>query len=69
MIPAECAVAGPMQFERLADKFEMGGGSIQNAVLRAAFLAAETDSAVTEDMLSGAAYEEYQALGRLVPKR
>jgi hypothetical protein len=37
--------------------------SIQNAVLRAAFLAAETGSAVTEDLLFRAVNEEYHALG------
>lgn len=69
LIPPECALSGPVRFERLAEQFEMGGGSIQNAVLRAAFLAAEVGSAVTEELLRRAAYEEYQALGRLVPKR
>lgn len=65
MIPTECALSGPIRFEQLAARFEMGGGSIQNAVLRAAFLAAEAGSAVTEELLYRAANEEYHALGRL----
>jgi AAA+ superfamily predicted ATPase len=69
LIPPECALVRPIRFARLADSFEMGGGSIQNAVLRAAFLAAEAGSGLTEELLLRAGNEEYQALGRLVPQR
>lgn len=65
MIPPECRLAGRIRFEQLAARYEMGGGSIQNAVLRAAFLAAETGSPVTEELLFRAANEEYHVLGRL----
>jgi AAA+ superfamily predicted ATPase len=65
MIPPECKLAGRIRFEQLAARYEMGGGSIQNAVLRAAFLAAEAGSPVTEDLLFRAANEEYHVLGRL----
>ena len=65
MIPPECRLAGRIRFEQLAARYEMGGGSIQNAVLRAAFLAAETGSPITEDLLFRAANEEYHVLGRL----
>jgi hypothetical protein len=66
LIPAECPTAGPIDFARLAKEFDMGGGNIQNAVLRAAFMAAEAQTPLTEPQLRRAAREEYRNLGRLV---
>ena len=46
--------------------FEMSGGYIRNAVLRAAFLAADQDTAIDEVHLWNGATIEYQSMGRVV---
>jgi hypothetical protein len=43
----------------------MSGGHIRNAVLRAAFLAADEDSAITGSHLERAARIEYEGMGKL----
>jgi SpoVK/Ycf46/Vps4 family AAA+-type ATPase len=66
MIPEEADVDGEIRFDRLADKFEMSGGYIRNAVLRAAFLAADEDSPITMLHLTRAANLEYAAMGKVM---
>ena len=65
MIPSQCAVA-KIDFRALAQKYEIGGGHIQNAILRAAFEAAEAGGPMTHEMLLRAADAEYQGMGKLV---
>jgi SpoVK/Ycf46/Vps4 family AAA+-type ATPase len=67
MIPPECEITGPIRWERLASMYRMGGGNIQNAVLRAAFLAAAAGTGLSEEVLVAAANDEYLGLGKLVP--
>ena len=43
----------------------MSGGYIRNAVLRAAFLAADDDAPISADHLARAADLEYEAMGRI----
>ena len=43
----------------------MSGGYIRNAALRAAFLAADEDSAITTAHLERAAKIEYEGMGKL----
>jgi len=43
----------------------MSGGYIRNAVLRAAFLAADEDDSITAYHLTQAAQLEYEAMGKL----
>jgi hypothetical protein len=43
----------------------MSGGYIRNAVLRAAFLAADEDDAIRAFHLTQAAQLEYEAMGKL----
>jgi SpoVK/Ycf46/Vps4 family AAA+-type ATPase len=50
----------------LANQFAVTGGSIRNAVLGAAFLAAEAGTAITMATLIPALQREFQKLGRLV---
>jgi SpoVK/Ycf46/Vps4 family AAA+-type ATPase len=50
----------------LAERFELSGGSIKNAVLRAAYSAAETDADIGIDLLEGACVQEYRELGKLI---
>jgi SpoVK/Ycf46/Vps4 family AAA+-type ATPase len=53
-------------FEKLADRYVMSGGYIRNAVLRAAFLAAEDGGAITTRHLQRAAALEYAAMGKVM---
>jgi len=62
-IPTE----GTLDFADLASRYEMSGGHIRNAVLRAAFAAASTNRPVNNQLLLRAAQLEYQAMGRVMP--
>jgi hypothetical protein len=65
MIPAKAAIADDVDFERLADEFVMTGGYIRNAVLRAAFLAADAGEGISMRTLWHAACGEYEAMGKI----
>lgn len=54
-----------LDFERLANELVMSGGYIKNAVLRAAFLAAEESAPITNEHLWRAARSEYESLGKI----
>jgi SpoVK/Ycf46/Vps4 family AAA+-type ATPase len=66
LIPANAPRAADLGFDRLADRFEMSGGYIRNAVLRAAFLAADRGSPIDGTLLMQAATTEYEAMGKVV---
>ena len=66
MLPADAPIANDVAFDRLADTFEMSGGYIRNAVLRAAFLAADENTSITDGHLVRAARLEYEAMGKVV---
>jgi hypothetical protein len=66
MIPSEADLAGDIDFDLLSHKYEMSGGYIRNAVLRAAFLAADDRSPITMRHMMRAANLEYQAMGKVV---
>jgi hypothetical protein len=51
---------------RLAQRFEMSGGYIKNAVVRAAFFAADRDELLSESHLLKAATLEYTAMGKVI---
>jgi len=56
-----------VDLESLADEFEeMTGANIRNAVLAAAFLAAEEGTAIGQDHLRRAARREYRAMGHVL---
>lgn len=65
MHPANAPVSGNLELDELATVFAMSGGYIRNAVLRAAFLAADRGTAIGSELLSEAAQLEYDALGKL----
>jgi hypothetical protein len=46
----------------------MSGGYIRNAVLRAAFLAADENTRITAPHLARAAQLEYEAMGKIVAR-
>ncbi|MCW5804403.1 MAG: ATP-binding protein, partial [Deltaproteobacteria bacterium] len=66
MLPAEAAVAFDIDFRALAERFEMTGGYIRNAVLRAAYLAAGEGVSIRMHHLARAAAQEYQAMGKII---
>jgi SpoVK/Ycf46/Vps4 family AAA+-type ATPase len=66
MLPAAAEVAGDIDFDLLARKYEMSGGYIRNAVLRAAFLAADDGTGITMSHMRRAANLEYAAMGKVV---
>ena len=51
LIPSEAPTEEDIDFELLGEQFEMSDGDIKDAVLRAAFTAAEQDSILTEKLL------------------
>ena len=65
LLPKAAPVHGPLDFDRLARTYEMSGGYIRNAVLRAAFLAADARSPIAAAHLARGAQLEYQAMGRI----
>ena len=64
VLPAAAPVE-VVDFSGLARRYAMSGGYIKNAALRAAFLAADEDGAITEAHLDRAARVEYEAMGKL----
>ncbi len=67
MLPKEAPITGTLDFARLADRYkELAGGHIRNAVLRAAFLAANEAGVVTQSVLERAATSEYRAMGKVL---
>jgi SpoVK/Ycf46/Vps4 family AAA+-type ATPase len=66
MLPAEAQLAADIDFDLLSRKYEMSGGYIRNAVLRAAFLAADDRSPITMRHMMRAANLEYAAMGKVV---
>jgi hypothetical protein len=71
MMPAKAACDDDVDYGGLARSFEMSGGYIKNAALRAAFLGADADGAITNVQLWRAARAEYEAIGKIsyVPAR
>jgi SpoVK/Ycf46/Vps4 family AAA+-type ATPase len=65
MVPAKAELADDLDFERLANELVMSGGYIKDAVLRAAFLAAEDDAPITNEHLWRAARCEYESMGKI----
>lgn len=64
-LPKEMPLTGPLDLRSLAARFELSGGYIRNAVLRAAFLAAMEGSPVTQGHLERAVRLEYRERGKL----
>jgi len=69
MLPSKAEVAGDIELGRLGQEFEMSGGYIKNAVLRAAYLAADEGSAISMVHLWRSARAEYEAMGKVAYQR
>ncbi len=65
MVPAAAPVDGAIDFAGLARDYELAGGHIRNAMLRAAFLAAGEDRGITTDHVRRAVALEYRDAGKL----
>ena len=66
LLPREAPVERDLGLGELAESFAMSGGYIRNAVVRAAFLAADEEVAISAAHLARAAQLEYEAMGKLV---
>ena len=68
LIPKECPLQDDIDFDRLGESFELSGGHIKNAIVRAAYRAAREGKAVGMAHLISAAEAECRAAGRLFRK-
>jgi len=66
LMPKQMEKAEAFDFEHLAKRFEMSGGHIRNAILKAAIEAASDGTGVTMKHLIDAGNMEYRAMGRLL---
>ena len=66
LIPAETPVSGELDLTGLAERFELSGGSIKNALLRAAYRCAAQGEGLSQKALEAAAEQECIACGKLV---
>lgn len=69
MVPAETPLAADVDFEELAYDFELAGGHIKNALLRAAYRARAHDAHISHEHLVDSAIAECEAQGKLVQRR
>jgi SpoVK/Ycf46/Vps4 family AAA+-type ATPase len=66
MFPPRVPLAPNIDWDMIAKRFEMAGGYIKKAALRAALIAAETRRPITTADLLEAARQEYREMGRIV---
>lgn len=65
LLPNGAPTAPDLDFYDLAQRFELSGGSIKNALLRAAYAAAARGGMLTTALLEEAAEQECEAAGKL----
>ena len=66
LMPHEAPVAKDVDYALLAKRFEIAGGNIKNAIVRAAYRACEDGTDITMSHLREAARWECEAIGKLV---
>jgi hypothetical protein len=66
LLPPETGVHERIPFRRLAERFEMTGGYIKNAIVRAAVIAAREGRQMTADDLWAGAHVEYAEMGKVL---
>lgn len=64
LMPSRAPV-GKIDYARLGKTFELSGGHIKNAILRAAYIAAQREKSIDYDLLAEAAEKECAAAGKL----
>jgi HJR/Mrr/RecB family endonuclease len=65
-MPPDLPHANDLDFNLMADRFKLSGGSIRNIIVSAAYFAAENGGVVTMSHLMHGARREFQKMGRLV---
>jgi hypothetical protein len=65
LLPPQVPISGKLDFASLAQRFRLSGGYIRNAALRAAFLAVEEGSALTQAHIERAIRMEFREIGKL----
>src|SRR5437879_1154105 len=65
LLPERAPAAADLDFARLGKTFDLSGGHIKNAVMRAAYVAAHRGSPITMALLGEAAEKECAAAGKL----
>ena len=65
LTPIEAPLAEDVSFEKLAKHFEMTGGMIKNAIVRAAYLSCEAGESINQKRLEESCLDEYQAAGKV----
>jgi SpoVK/Ycf46/Vps4 family AAA+-type ATPase len=66
LLTGTAPVSSDIDVSALAHTFVMSGGYIRNAVLRAAFLAANAGSSIDRALVTKAAQLEYEGMGKIV---
>ncbi len=66
MFPPKVPLAPDIDWDLIAKRFEMAGGYIKKAALRAALIAVEARRAITTADLLEAARQEYREMGRII---
>ena len=64
-LPPGLPVTGPIDLARIASRYQLSGGTIRNAAIRAAFLAAGEGSALAQSHLERAVELEFRDAGKL----
>jgi hypothetical protein len=66
LFPPDVPRAADVEFEMLAQRFKLAGGSIRNVIVNSAYLAASSSGVVTMEHLLHGTRRELQKMGRLV---
>jgi hypothetical protein len=66
MFPPKVPLAQHIDWDLIAKQFEMAGGYIKKAALRAALIAAQIERPITTEDLLAAGRHEYREMGRIV---
>ncbi|HEX8108960.1 MAG TPA: ATP-binding protein, partial [Kofleriaceae bacterium] len=68
LLPPQAGLHDRVDFFALAERFEMTGGYIKNAVVRAAVIAARAGRGLTAEDLWTGAHQEYVEMGKVMPQ-
>jgi len=68
LLPPQAGLHDRVDFLALAERFEMTGGYIKNAVVRGAVIAARAGRDLTADDLWAGAHHEYIEMGKVMPQ-
>jgi SpoVK/Ycf46/Vps4 family AAA+-type ATPase len=67
LLPPQAGLDAAIDFTALAERFDMTGGYIKNAVVRAAVIAARAGRGLTAEDLWTGAHHEYVEMGKVMP--